>query len=174
MAVAGTVLFAGGVAAALAMFVRPETPVPAAVVAPDTANAPVAKAPARTVTLTGHDNMTFGTTTLTATPGETLTIVLQTVSNLPASSLVHHNFVLLSPSVSPAAFVMLAAQSHGQGDHVPAALKHAVIASTEIAKVGEDVVTTFRVPDAPGRYVFLCSVPGHYGAGMKGILEVAR
>jgi uncharacterized cupredoxin-like copper-binding protein len=118
--------------------------------------------------------MTFGTTTLRAAAGETLTVVLKTVSTLPASSLVHHNFVLLSPGVSPTSFVMLAAQSHGHGEHVPSALRHAVIASTEIAKVGEDVVTTFRVPDAPGRYVFLCSVPGHYGAGMKGILEVAR
>jgi plastocyanin len=47
-----------------------------------------------------------------------------------------------------------------------------VIAATAVAAVGETVTTTFRAPHRPGRYVYLCSVPGHYGAGMTGVLEV--
>ena len=37
---------------------------------------------------------------------------------------------------------------------------------------GETAEVTFKVPAAPGSYTFLCSFPGHFVAGMKGLLVV--
>ena len=34
------------------------------------------------------------------------------------------------------------------------------------------VEVTFDAPTEPGEYVYLCSFPGHYAAGMKGLLVV--
>jgi azurin len=140
--------------------------------APTPPRTPAAAAPsARTVALMGHDNMTFSEGTITAAPDELLTVALRTETALP-TALVHHNFVLLPPTVSPVAFTMLAAQSHAHGAHVPEGFASQVIAATPVANAGETVTTTFRAPSRPGRYVYLCSVPGHFGAGMKGVLEV--
>jgi len=31
---------------------------------------------------------------------------------------------------------------------------------------------TFDVPNAPGRYEYVCSFPGHFLAGMRGVILV--
>jgi uncharacterized cupredoxin-like copper-binding protein len=45
-----------------------------------------------------------------------------------------------------------------------------VLAATKVVKGGASETVTFTVP--AGTYTFLCSVPGHYLAGMKGALTV--
>jgi azurin len=157
----------GAAAAATLAGLRPRSPAPVEPAAPATAD----ETAARTVTLTALDNMTYSATTVSAAPGELLAVSLQTVSSLPRE-IVHHNFVLLQAGAPAEAFVRLAAQSHAHAQHVPPALKHMVLASTDIAGAGETVTTTFRAPARPGKYVYLCSVPGHFGGGMKGVLIV--
>jgi hypothetical protein len=85
---------------------------------------------------------------------------------------VNHNFVLLAPTISPTAFAVRAAESLGHGSQVPESLADRVIAGTAVAAAGETVTTTFRTPRRPGRYVYLCSVPGQCGVGLTGVLEV--
>jgi uncharacterized cupredoxin-like copper-binding protein len=43
---------------------------------------------------------------------------------------------------------------------------------TTLVGPGETAEVTFKVPSAPGSYTFLCSFPGHFVAGMKGMLVV--
>ena len=164
-----TMVLAAGAAGSL-MMLRGRSAEPPAPAAPET-TPPSAGETARTVSLTAHDNMTYSAPTITASPGELLTVSMRTISSQPRE-IVHHNFVLLQADAPVDAFVRLAAQTHGPAQHLPAALRHKVIASTDAAGAEETVSTTFRAPVAPGSYVYLCSVPGHFGAGMKGVLSV--
>ena len=41
-----------------------------------------------------------------------------------------------------------------------------------LAGGGETVKVTFNAPKEPGEYLYLCTFPGHYLAGMKGLLVV--
>ena len=41
-----------------------------------------------------------------------------------------------------------------------------------LAGAGETVEVTFKVPAAAGEYPYICSFPGHFQAGMKGMLSV--
>jgi azurin len=139
-----------------------EPPVPAAVAAPGER--------ARRVHLSGLDNMTFTETTIAARPGELVEIELHAMSGLPPD-LLKHNFVLLDPEVSVNGFIQVAAMARDSA-HVPPALRQHVVAATGLARAGETVTTTFRAPATPGRYPFVCSFPGHFAAGMKGVLIV--
>lgn len=169
-AAALTVMLGGAVAAGVAAL-RTISPPADEPVHPPAAATPATGETARTIAVTAHDNMAYSVPTIAAAPGELLTISLSTISSLPRE-IVHHNFVLLRADAPASAFVRLAAQSHGHGQHIPAAFQQQVLASTDIAGAGESVSTTFRAPVTPGSYVYLCSVPGHFAGGMKGTLVV--
>ena len=47
-----------------------------------------------------------------------------------------------------------------------------LLAATKLLGPAEQDTVTFNAPTAPGRYVFLCSFPGHYQVGMHGVLIV--
>jgi azurin len=131
---------------------------------------PKAGGAARTVNLTGSDQMKYDVTTVTAKPGERLHIVLKNVGQMPKIAMAH-NFVLLNAGADVDAFTK-AAISARDTDYVPASMKADVIGHTTLAGPGETVETTITVPSKPGNYTFLCSFPGHYAAGMKGTLTV--
>jgi azurin len=131
----------------------------------------VSGAPApRTVTLTGSDTFRFAPDTITASPGESLHVVLKVVSQFPKTSMAH-NFVMLKPGQDIMAFVSAAAQS---GDHayIPPQLQSQVLVASKLAGAGETVEVTFTAPAKAGSYTFFCSFPAHYLAGMKGTLVV--
>jgi azurin len=46
------------------------------------------------------------------------------------------------------------------------------LAATQLAGNGETVEVSFDAPKTAGRYDFVCSFPGHYLAGMRGVLVV--
>jgi azurin len=123
----------------------------------------------RLIEMTGDDAMKFNVTTLTAKPGERLTVKLTNIGKMPKIASAH-NFVLLAKGTDVPAFgneaVMAAAT-----EYIPAKFKAAVLASTKLAGPGETVEVTFTAPTAPGVYQYICSFPGHY-AIMKGTLEV--
>ena len=52
------------------------------------------------------------------------------------------------------------------------ALKGQVLVATALAGNGETVSAEFTAPAKPGRYTFICTFPGHFAAGMKGVLVV--
>ena len=125
---------------------------------------------ARTVALTGGDDMKFSVTEITAKPGETIHIQLKNTGTIPKMAMAH-NVVVVKPTTKVVEFNTAAASARDT-DFIPAAMKAEVVASTPLAGPGETVETTFKVPAAPGTYPFMCSFPGHFTAGMKGNLVV--
>jgi azurin len=124
----------------------------------------------RIVDLTGNDQMKFNLATIAAKPGETLRIRLKSIGTLPKVAM-GHNFVLLAKGTDAAAFANAAAAAYSTG-YIPPAMKDKVLAMTTVVGPGETAEVTFKVPAAPGSYTFLCSFPGHFVAGMKGLLVV--
>lgn len=124
----------------------------------------------RIVDITGNDQMKYSLTTITAKPGETLTVRLKSMGTLPKIAM-GHNFVLLAKGTDATAFANAAASAYQTG-YIPPAMKPKVLAMTTIVGPGETAEVTFKVPAAPGSYAFLCSFPGHFVAGMKGMLVV--
>lgn len=125
---------------------------------------------ARTVEITGGDTVKFDKTEIAARPGETLHVVLKSVGTMPKIAMAH-NFVLLKLGTDQVAFNK-AAFTARETDFIPPEMKDAVIANTGLAGPGETVETTFTVPAKPGRYPYLCSFPGHFALGMRGMLIV--
>lgn len=124
----------------------------------------------RIVDITGNDQMKYSLTTITAKPGETLTVRLKSIGTVPKIAM-GHNFVLLAKGTDATAFATAAASAYQTG-YIPPAMKPKVLAMTTIVGPGETAEVTFKVPAAPGSYAFLCSFPGHFVAGMKGMLVV--
>lgn len=129
-----------------------------------------AQAKPRVIDITGNDQMKFSVVSIAAKPGETLLIRLKSVGTLPKIAMAH-NFVLLARGTDATAFANAAATAYATA-YVPPAMKAKVLASTGLAGPGETVEVTVKVPAAPGSYTYLCSFPGHFLAGMKGVLVV--
>jgi len=142
---------------------------PVAVLAGLALTAPSAAAP-RAVKLKGTDNMRYDVTKIDAKPGEELEIQLTAVSSMSKAEMAH-NFVLLAKNAPVDALVMEAAMARAS-DYIPASKKSFILASTAMAGGGETVKVTFKAPTEPGEYMYICTFPGHYMAGMKGTLVV--
>ena len=126
--------------------------------------------PVRTITIGIDDSMKYSLTTITARPGETLRVVLESTSTMPKLAMAH-NFVLLARGTDAAALVK-AGRTNRDTDFVPPAQKDNVLAMTALAGPAETVEVTFTVPAQKGKYEFICTFPGHYTLGMKGVLTV--
>jgi azurin len=145
-----------------------QEPPPTAAKSPGKAAA--AKGAARTIEITGTEQMKFDKTSLTARPGEKLRIVLKAVGTLP-KTVMGHNFVLLKPDASPLE-VNNAAFAARATDFIPESMKDKIYAYSPLAGGGETVEVTFAAPAKPGTYTYLCTFPGHFAMGMKGTLVV--
>lgn len=132
--------------------------------------APAMAAAPREIKITGSDQMQYSVKKIEAKPGETLKVILTAVSAMPKTEMAH-NFILLAKGTNPDAFVMSAALARNT-EYIPAAKKAQILANTKLAGGGETVEVTFDAPKEPGEYVYLCSFPGHYAGGMKGVLIV--
>jgi azurin len=125
---------------------------------------------ARTIEITGTEQVKFDKTEIDAKAGETLHVVLKSVGAMP-KAVMAHNFVLVKPDTDIAKF-NAAAFNARETDFIPPDMKGSVIANTGIAGGGETVEVTFKAPAKPGRYTYFCSFPGHYALGMRGVLVV--
>jgi azurin len=125
---------------------------------------------ARTVEITGGDDMKYSVTTIPAKPGETLRIRLSSKGTLPKIAMAH-NVVVLKLGSKQIDFVNAAAMARTT-DFIPAEMKDQVLAATTLAGPGETVETTLKVPTTPGSYPFVCTFPGHFAAGMRGNIVV--
>ena len=125
---------------------------------------------AKVVAIKGTDQLKFSVENIQATPGQKITVKLTNESKFPAASM-SHNFVLLKESADPEAFDK-AGLKHADNGYIDPKLKDQIIAHTAMAGGGKTVEVTFDAPKKPGKYVYICTFPGHFGAGMKGILTV--
>jgi azurin len=128
-----------------------------------------AQAP-RTINLTGNDSLQYSLTTITAKPGEKITVALRTMSMQPASQMAH-NFVILKPGSNVDQFTMLAGMARDHG-YIPPQLKSQILVSTAMVAANEVAKATFTVPTKPGTYTYFCTYPAHFSGGMKGTLVV--
>ena len=126
--------------------------------------------PVRTIQIVGTDDMKYSVTTITAKPGETIQVRLTSKGKIPKVAMAH-NFVLLKTGTNIEKLLADGA-AHRATDFIAPASASAVIAKTGMAGPGETVQVTFKVPEKPGRYPYLCTFSGHYQAGMKGTLVV--
>lgn len=124
---------------------------------------------AKVIQIDGLNTMKFSKTKITAKPGQKITIKLTTISELPAAAM-SHDFVLLKQSANVKAFAMSSSKFKNDG-YIDPSMKDQVIAHTAIASGGQTVEVTFTAPKA-GKYLYVCTFPGHYLAGMKGVLTV--
>lgn len=85
-----------------------------------------------------------------------------------------HNWILLNTSdeAEAEAFALDAETYPAEENHMPPDAE-LVMANTELLEAGANGETTinFTVSDA-GEYIYVCTVPGHYAAGMHGVLTV--
>ena len=133
------------------------------------ATPPKAADAGRVVTITATDAMKFEPATIAAKPGERLKVVLKGTGAMPKIAMAH-NFVILKPGTDTAAFVNASAMA--RPDFIAPALKAQVLVSTALAGAGETVSADVVAPAKPGQYAFICTVPGHFNGGMKGVLVV--
>ena len=124
---------------------------------------------AKTVEITANDQMKFNVTSIEAKPGEQLNVVLKNIGAMPKEAMAH-NWVLLKAGSDVMAFSMAAAGARDK-DYIPDNLKDQVIAKIDLLGPKQNGEVTFKAPDQPGEYPFLCSFPGH-AALMKGTLTV--
>jgi plastocyanin len=110
------------------------------------------------------EELAFDPTTLTATAGAQTTVTF----NNPSTAN-NHNWVLVNGGDDVATQVndaSVEASTVGYATTGPN-----VVAATKTLGPNSNEAVTFTAP-AAGTYTFLCTVPGHYAAGMKGTLTV--
>ena len=125
----------------------------------------------RPVEISADDTMKFSVTEIAAKPGEKLSVTLVNLGTTPKFSM-GHNWLLLAAKVDVQPFLVAAAEAM-TADYVPTATqKDRILAATKLLGPKERDTVTFTAPTAPGRYEFVCSFPGHYQVGMRGVLIV--
>jgi azurin len=137
-------------------------------------NAPAAAAaPAsgpRTINIQASDTMKYDVTSIEATPGEELKVVLTNTGTQP-KEVMGHNWILLKAGSDALAFVTAAVSAKDTG-YIPAALQDEIIAHIDQLGPKQSGEVTFKAPTVPGEYPYFCSFPAHYQVGMKGVLVV--
>lgn len=124
----------------------------------------------RPIEITGNDKMMYSIAEIRATPGEALSVTLVNVGTMPKFSM-GHNWVLLLQGTNVIDFVTAGAEAPTT-DYIPEKFKDAIVAHTKLLGPNERDTVTFNAPATPGRHVFICSFPGHFQVGMKGVLIV--
>lgn len=115
---------------------------------------------------TDGENLAYNNVALTAKAGEKVSVTFK--NNSTAQS---HNFLLVNGGDDVATAVDEAAAEAGDAaGYVPADATN-IIAHSALLAPGASETVEFTAP-AAGTYTFICTYPGHYGGGMKGVLTV--
>ena len=113
------------------------------------------------------NNLAFDKLTLTAPAGQLVELAFHNVSTT-----FQHNWVLVAGGEAVADQVNQAATAAGPDlDYIPADTSQ-ILAHTKLTSRGGSDTITFTAQTAAGEYIYFCSFPGHYLAGMKGIFVV--
>ena len=128
--------------------------------------------PVQKFELSGNDKMKFDITELEAKPLQRIELTFKNVGTMPKQSM-GHNWVLLKPGTNAKVFNEAGLTAAGT-NYIPPGQKDKVIANTNILGPGESETIKFTAPDKPGSYDYICTFPGHYAAGMVGVLKIAE
>ncbi len=122
------------------------------------------------VLITASDTLRFSVKRIEAQPGQTIHLELRNVGSMP-KAVMGHNWILLRAGSDVAGYAAAAIAAKGT-DYQPKNLAGEVLASTPLIGPRQSAEVTFAAPAAPGNYPFLCTFPGHFQAGMQGVLVV--
>jgi len=147
---------------------QPPEPVAKPAEAPKATNA--AGVPATKHVIEAYDTMRYDKKLIEVPAGEQITLTLKNVGHMPKASM-GHNLVILDLGRQPEAFMVEASFAKAT-DYIPAEHEDWIVAKTKLLGPGESDTITFTAPKTPGEYPFICSFPGHYAVGMKGIMRV--
>jgi len=130
------------------------------------------EAPPKTVAVNADDKMKFDLTAFEVARGQKVTVTFKNVGTTPKFSM-GHNFVLLDRTVNAGNVQTFLdkASTEAAHDYVPPAAKE-VLAHSKLLGPSETDTVTFTAPFVPGEYLYLCSFPGHYSQGTKGLMTV--
>jgi uncharacterized cupredoxin-like copper-binding protein len=114
--------------------------------------------------ITSHADSTgqlkFAESTLSGTANQALSVTFENPAPL------QHNWVLVQPGQEDA----VATAGAANGGNVPSGTAGFIAGTQVLNQNGEE---TIQVPAQPaGQYPYICTVPGHYQAGMKGTLTI--
>jgi uncharacterized cupredoxin-like copper-binding protein len=112
------------------------------------------------------EELLFDTERITVTASQSVRLVFRNTSTTS-----EHNWVLVRGGEDVALRVDQAGSIAGASQGYLPGKKNDIIDHTRLLAAGENTEITFSAP-APGTYMYICTVPGHYEAGMKGELVV--
>lgn len=129
------------------------------------------QAPAKEVKITGSDQMGYDVTAFDVKPGQRVSLTFTNIGKLPKEAM-GHDLMILDKNTDVAKFAEAAA-AHKETGYEPPEQKFKVLAKTKVLGPGETDTVTFTAPRVPGPYAYICSCPGHYVSGMKGVMTVS-
>lgn len=114
---------------------------------------------------TDGENLSFLPASARIPANQTALMVFQNTSSAQS-----HNVLLIRGGDDVAAQIDWAANADDAQQYIPASTDN-VLAYTTLIPPGAR--TTVEIPPLPtGTYTFICTYPGHFGGGMKGVLVV--
>lgn len=114
----------------------------------------------RVIEIAAYDDFTFEPEAITVTAGETVTFVVTNVGNLP------HDFTLGDEETQDVHEAEMAEMAGMAAADMAHADPNAVVVAA-----GETAELTWHFSEA-GTFLMGCHQPGHYAAGMKGVVQV--
>ena len=127
--------------------------------------------PAKSIEITGDDDMKFSVSSFEVKPRQRVTVTLKAVGELPKEAM-SHNWVLLEQGTDASALTQTGS-THPETDYIPGDRTVYVLAKTRLVGPGESDTVTFAAPRNVGQYDYICTFPDHYARGMKGVMTVA-
>lgn len=128
--------------------------------------------PVKKIEITANDLMRFNLEKLEAKARQRVEVTFKNVGTMPKQSM-GHNWCLLIRDAD-AMKIMEAGFASASNDYITPEDENQVIKRTKILGPGESETITFTAPEATGSYQYICTFPGHFMAGMKGILEISE
>ena len=133
------------------------------------------EAPPKEVTIQADDKMRYDVTAFDASPGQKISVTIKNIGTTPKFSM-GHNFVLLDRIINTGniqSVFLDKASTEASHEYVPPGAKE-VLAHSKLLGPGETEVVSFNAPYIPGEYLYVCSFPGHYSQGTKGVMTVKQ
>ncbi len=126
--------------------------------------------PPKNIELTANDQMKYDLASFEVKAQQPVSVTLKNIGVQPKAAM-GHNFVVLAKNTEIDKFLD-AGRDDAANEYIAAPQAFHVLAKTKLLGPGESDTVTFTAPSVPGDYVYLCTFPGHYVSGMKGVMTV--
>ena len=118
---------------------------------------------------TVREEMRYDKKAFSVVAGKPVVIILENPDAM------QHNLVVIKPKsterVGKLADEMITAKNGAEKNYVPESSD--IVAATALVNPNQTVRLTFKAPDQPGDYPFVCTFPGHWRI-MNGIMTVTK